>query len=135
MLKIDQKLMLQIPEIDSEHAELINRAEKVMNAYQDGDPQQEILKLLTFLQSYVVEHFNNEEALQLQWNYPNRIEHQQIHDQFKSDVGLLYEDIIEHGLTLNSRIKLNFLVREWITKHIGEEDKKIADFIHSKKQV
>ncbi len=131
MLKIDQKLMTQVPEIDTEHEELIQRAEKLMAAYQNGDPQQEIIRLLAFLQTYVVEHFQNEEALQLKWQYPEMAHHQKIHDEFKRDVTALYKDIVENGLTLESRLKFNYLINDWIYKHIGDEDRKLAEFIRA----
>lgn len=134
MLKIDQKLLYNIPELDDEHAELILRAEQVMAAYQKGDPHQEILRLLAFLQSYVVEHFAHEEAIQLQLNYPEYQDHQKIHEAFKADVQALYADIVKNGLHLNSRLKLNYLVNDWIYKHIGEEDKKLALYIQSQNQ-
>lgn len=130
MLKIDQKLLYNIPEMDDEHAELIQRAEKVMAAYQNGDPQQELLRLFAFLQSYVIEHFSHEEALQFQYSYPEYTHHQKIHHDFKQDIDNLYHDIVKHGLTLESRVRLSYLVSEWITKHIGEEDKKLADYLH-----
>lgn len=130
MLKIDQKLLYNIPEMDEEHAELIHRAEQVIAAYQNGDPHQEIIRLLAFLQSYVIEHFEHEEALQLRYQFPDRESHQRLHDEFKAEVQALYSDIVKNGLTLHSRLKLNYLVNEWVYKHIGEEDKKLAAHIH-----
>ena len=130
MMKIDAKLMYNIPLMDSEHYELLQRAEKLMQAYQNGDPDHEIVKLLSFLKDYVNEHFEHEEALQREHGYPGYLEHQKIHSDFKKGIELLYKDVFENGLNMMTRLKLSHATSEWILHHIGEEDKKLAEYIH-----
>ncbi len=130
-MKIDAKLMYNIPLMDNEHTELLFRAEKLMQAYQNGDPDHEIIKLLSFLKDYVHEHFEHEEALQRENQYPQYLEHQKIHAEFKKDIEFLYKDVFENGLTMMTRLKLGHATSEWILHHIGEEDKKLADFLHN----
>lgn len=130
-MKIDAKLMYNIPLMDNEHTELLLRAEKLMQAYQNGDPDHEIIKLLSFLKDYVHEHFEHEEALQKEHDYPGYLEHQRIHADFKKGIEVLYQDVFENGLTMMTRLKLGHATSEWILHHIGEEDKKLADFLHN----
>lgn len=134
MLKFDVKYLYGVEEIDIEHVELIQRAETLMDAYQNGNPEREILKLLKFLQNYVHYHFENEEALQQKYDYPDFETHHQIHEEFKNNMENLYADILDHGLTLENRLHFNHLCSEWIAHHIGEEDKKLSEYILIKKQ-
>ena len=129
MLKESEKYMYGVFEIDSEHSELIARAEKVMASYQNGEAESEILKLFEYLSAYVLVHFRNEEKLLGDYGYPELDAHKELHREFKQDVMSLQDDIKENGLTLNSRLKLTHLTTEWIDHHIGTEDKKIANFI------
>ena len=129
MLKESEKYMYGVFEIDSEHSELISRAEKVMESYQNGEAESEIIKLFEYLSAYVLIHFRNEEKLLSDYGYPEIEAHKILHREFKQDVMILQEDIKAHGLTLSSRLKLTHLTSEWIDQHIGTEDKKIADFI------
>lgn len=129
MLKDSEKYMYGVFEIDSEHSELIARAEKVMASYQNGEAESEILRLFEYLSAYVLVHFRNEEKLLGDYSYPDLEAHKALHREFKQDVMTLQEDISVHGLTLSSRLKLTHLTSDWIDHHIGTEDKKIANFI------
>ena len=129
MLKDSEKYMYGVFEIDSEHSELIARAERVMASYQNGEAESEILRLFEYLSAYVLVHFRNEEKLLGEYGYPDLEAHKALHREFKQDVIALQSDISAHGLTLNARLKLMHLTSEWIDHHIGVEDKKIASFI------
>ncbi|GAB6107855.1 bacteriohemerythrin [Fusibacter bizertensis] len=129
MLKDSEKYMYGVFELDTEHSELIARAEKVMASYQKGEAESEILRLFEYLSAYVLVHFRNEEKLLSEYAYPYLEAHKALHREFKQDVITLQDDIDAHGLTLNSRLKLMHLTSEWIDHHIGVEDNKIATFI------
>ena len=129
MLKFDEKYMYGVREMDTEHKELIQKAEELMDAYQNNNPESEILKLLTFLKEYVEIHFKNEEALQVKFHYPAFPEHKQIHDDFKIKVTELFQEVQANGLQVQTRFTFNYLCSEWIVNHIGEEDRKLAEYI------
>ena len=133
MLKLNEKYMYGVEEMDTEHAELISRAERLMEAYQKGEADSEIIKLLEYLAAYVVIHFRNEEKLLASYDYPLIDAHRTLHREFKNDVIALQNAIHAEGMTLQSRLKLTHLTTEWIDHHIGTEDKIIAEFIKSKR--
>lgn len=131
MLKFDEKFLYGIPEMDSEHRELIQRAEDLINAYQNNDPETEILRLLAFLKDYVETHFAHEEELQKKYKYPDFDNHHKIHEDFKYQIHDLYERVQYEGLNFQNRLEINHICSEWIAHHIGEEDKKLAHHILS----
>lgn len=128
MLKWDNRLMLGIEAIDNEHAQLIERANALMESYQSGQPETEILNLIQFLREYVIMHFKHEEDYQLEHHYPDLEKHKQIHEDFKETINALYADIQNNGVTVINRVTLNRLTTEWILHHIGEDDKHWAEF-------
>lgn len=133
MLQADKRFMYGVEEMDSEHAQLIEKAEGLMQAYQDGNTEEEMTQMLMFLAEYTSMHFKNEEALMASYNYPDLETHKTIHESFKSEVSDLIEDIKENGLTAQSRIQMTHLTTNWIHEHIGGMDKDVALYILAKR--
>lgn len=130
MLKYEDKYILDIEEIDQEHRELIDRTNQLMDSYQNGNTEIEILRLLDFLSEYVVVHFQNEEAYLLKKHYPYYDEHLKLHDDFKAAVITLRSSIAKNGLTLATRLELTHITTEWLTRHIGVDDRTWATYLH-----
>ena len=134
MLHWEKKLMLGVPEIDKEHEELVKKTNVMLTALKSGNSTEEILKHMNFLADYVIKHFNSEEKLQAKYNYPDIIRHKQIHSEFKVIVTKLLEDITKNGLSTSKKIEISQMTMDWLLKHIGVEDKKLADFILEKRK-
>lgn len=129
MLHWEKKLVLGVPEIDREHEELVKKTNEMLTALKSGNSKEEIIRHINFLADYVIKHFNSEEKLQAKYNYPDIANHKQIHSQFKGTVTQLIQDIDENGLTTSKKIEISKMTMDWLLKHIGVEDKKLADFI------
>lgn len=134
MLHWEKKLMLGVPEIDKEHEELVKKTNIMLTALKSGNSTEEIVKHMNFLADYVIMHFNSEEKLQAKYNYPDIIHHKQIHSEFKVSVTKLLEDITKNGLSTSKKIEISQMTMDWLLKHIGVEDKKLADFILEKRK-
>ncbi len=134
MLHWEKKLMLGVPEIDKEHEELVKKTNIMLTALKSGNSTEEIIKHMNFLADYVIKHFNSEEKLQSKYNYPDIIRHKQIHSEFKVTVTKLLEDVTKNGLTTSRKIEISQMTMDWLLKHIGVEDKKLADFILEKRK-
>lgn len=87
-------------------------------------------KTLKNLSAYTIYHFSEEEKIMKKYAYPGFERHAELHALF---VNKLNADIIpiasgepEKGVEF-----YNFL-GEWLVKHIGVEDKKWSEFLHSK---
>lgn len=131
--KWEENLVLGIDQMDNEHLELVNQANKLFDAL--GDPEKssnEIVDTLNFLAGYVVNHFDSEEKLQQKYGYPLFKQHKVIHEDFKSQVITLIQDIEANGLKTSQKLSINKMVINWLKNHIGVEDKKLAEYIKSK---
>lgn len=131
----EETLVLNVPLMDKQHMELVEQADKLFEAL--GDPAkstQEINEMLKFLADYVVNHFNAEERLQRQYNYPDYEKHHEIHEAFKATVSDLIKSIEADGLKTTKKLAINKMVMQWLKQHIGVEDRKLAVYIHSQEK-
>jgi hemerythrin len=73
------------------------------------------------LTDYVVEHFEDEEALMLEWGYPGLAAHQGLHKRMSTRV-LDYLTRFINGERIEAERLANMFL-DWLTNHIGQEDK------------
>jgi hemerythrin len=115
--------------IDSQHKELINAINKLLEACQKGQAADSTGPTLDFLVSYTKKHFSDEEALQRRSNYPDMQNHYKLHESFLKVVADLSTELKKSGPT---PVIINKLVRnvgDWLVNHIQKEDTKVAAHI------
>ena len=128
LMSWEKNLVLNVPEMDSEHIKLIEHANNLFKAMQNGHDHDLVVKHLKFLEDYTREHFSHEEAFQIKIAYPDSENHKKIHDAFKKIVSNLIKEIQIHGLNEKKCIEINKMTMTWIRQHIAKEDKKVATY-------
>ena len=119
--------------IDNQHKELIDAINNLLNACSQGKGRDEIKNTIKFLTDYTVKHFNDEEKLQKQYNYPDYAAHKKLHDDFKEEVSKIIDEYEENGTSVVLTFKVNNTIASWLIKHIKGEDKKVANYIKNVK--
>lgn len=119
--------------IDTQHKELIDAINNLLVACGQGKGRDEIKNTIKFLTDYTVKHFNDEEKLQKQYNYPDYVAHKKLHEDFKADVNKIVSEYEENGTSVVLTFKVNNVIASWLIKHIKGEDKKVAAYIKSVK--
>jgi len=124
----DDSYLIGNKQIDDQHHQLFDLINSLVQNCDDGkDKDKEtIKKALDFLVDYTVRHFNDEEALQIECNFPEYEQHKQLHEDFKNTVTDLVGRYVNSGsyAVLNSDIKS--IVIKWLVNHVLYEDKKIG---------
>ena len=115
--------------IDSQHKQLIEAVNGLYDACSKGKGREEIIKTLDFLSSYVMKHFADEERLQAQHSYPDRVRHKQYHDDFKKTVADWDKKLKADGATITLFMEVNSIIGGWLLDHIKNQDKKVAAHI------
>ncbi len=115
--------------IDTQHKELINIVNNLLDACANGEGRAKIAQTLDFLEQYVAKHFADEEKLQSDSNYPELLTHSNFHKKFKADFAVTAKMLKEEGATIRLLSQTNLMISKLIT-HIRTDDKKIA--IHIK---
>lgn len=124
----DDDLDLGIELIDQQHKQIISKANTFFISYKAGHPSQRLQDCLSFLEQYVLYHFQAEEAFQVECGYPEYRSHQAQHSMLKMQFKF-------HATQLNAaafsgeRVDAFYgFLREWIIGHILSEDKSFASY-------
>jgi len=127
----DDSLLLGNILVDIQHQKLFELATDLAAACRKGNSTEKLQETLEFLANYAIKHFTDEEALQIEYSYPNYERHKQIHNDFKTTIDDLVERFKSSGSSLELNSDINEIIVRWLVNHIKNEDKKISDYIRS----
>ena len=117
--------------IDTQHKELIKTINELFDECSRGNATEQICKTVDFLVSYTKRHFNEEEALQQQFGYPDYLNHHQLHADFVKKLSEITTELKQSG---PSPVLTNKIIRgvgDWLVNHIQHQDTKVATHIQS----
>ena len=118
-------------QVDSQHRRLFELVSNLIEACMTGQEFDRLRETLDFLVDYTIMHFRDEEALQLQYKYPEYEAHKLMHDDFKVTVSDLVRKYLENGSSEELSSSVNRIVVRWLINHIQREDKKIGKHIQN----
>ena len=133
LIKLEDNLRLDIPEIDSQHETLIGLINLLHETMLQGADRAVLDGLLSQLLAHTQAHFAYEEQLMSQYNYPGYEAHKSEHNR-----------LMQHLLDLAERYKygellLSFAVvlelKGWAVVHIEKSDKPLGTFLNNRKVV
>lgn len=116
--------------IDHQHGALYEAVNRLHDALRANHSRQEMGDILAFLRSYTVEHFQAEEAFMKETGYPGLEHHHALHEELVRQV-LELEEKYAAGTMILSIMTMHFL-KDWLTHHIQDEDRKLAAFLQTK---
>ncbi|GHV11391.1 hemerythrin [Clostridia bacterium] len=119
--------------IDSQHKRLFELTSDLVEACATDQSASILEATINFLVDYTIQHFADEEELQVRYNYPQYKTHKKAHDDFKIKVGEMVAKYTEEGSSENLAKNVNSIVVRWLVSHISYEDIKMAKFINDKK--
>ncbi len=129
----DKSLETGDPDIDDQHRELFRRIDQLLAATRDRRARTEVGRLLTFLGDYVVIHFEAEEKLMLDSEYPELEAHRVAHRGFVDEYARLFEDYRADGPGPVFVIKFGNRVTGWLCEHICRTDRRFVDHLNSRR--
>lgn len=113
---------------DEQHQELFDRIGKLIDGMTKGAGKDEISELFSFLDSYVVEHFGQEEEKMKKLNYPDKDSHFAEHKTYVDEIRNL-EERVKENIDTKLLIDTQKTVVDWLRSHIGKTDKALALFL------
>ncbi len=115
--------------VDSQHKKLIELLNKLYDVQSSGGDDTQVTSILNDLVAYTIYHFQAEENLFQQHNYPDFAHHKGVHDKLVKDV----QDYI--GLfkaqDQAAKEKLMIFLTDWLKEHILGDDKKFGSFLRA----
>jgi hemerythrin len=131
-VKWTQDLSVDVKEIDAQHKELLRRIDGLDSAMKQGRAKEEILRLIEFLDEYVVIHFRTEELFMIQHAYPKYHFHKTKHEWFKNEFSAIRKRLEEEGATPEVIVLSNNLLITWFSSHIRTTDTTLGTYLKPK---
>lgn len=125
----NDNLKLGNEQVDAQHKRLFELVNNLVSSCIEGTDTIHLQETLDFLVEYTVQHFHDEESLQLQCHYPEYERHKQLHEDFKVTVGELVQKFAQSASSAELSNNVNKIVVQWLVNHILKEDKKIGKHI------
>ena len=122
-------------QVDSQHYQLFVLLSELVSFCMSGSDKAKLQETLDFLLYYTTRHFEDEEVLQIQCGYPDYQRHKQLHHEFRTAVDNLVKRFAKNGSSAELSYSVNRLVITWLLDHIQQEDKKIGEFLNSRKEI
>lgn len=113
--------------IDDEHRRLFELINDFHYNYSLNRDRRDILKLLNDLVRYAEEHFQHEERIMAERNYPGLEPHREAHAGLFETLFSL-QSKLEGGAFKAETETVDFL-RTWLTDHIAEDDLALGKFL------
>ncbi len=118
---------VKVDAMDKQHQKLF----ELINSFYDEIGKQSqtklIFDLIAGMKAYTIVHFNEEEQLMQQYNYPGLALHKKEHADFINKVTDLEEKLKSGKMIISFEIT-NFL-KDWIKKHIKESDQQYSAYL------
>ncbi len=128
----DESLAVGNEIIDNQHKQLFNLAtqlETLFEAYTETDyDYDEIIRIIVKLHLYTIYHFETEEKILEEINFPGLIMHKKEHQSFISFLEQIKPDTIEHD-SYQTLLDLLAFVVNWIMSHIKGTDSTYVTYL------
>jgi len=131
MITLTKDMEVGVAKIDSQHRELVDKINAVTAMGTKSATDEEIKKTLGFLGDYVVKHFNDEEELHRQSNYPKMAEHKEQHKQFLKAFDDLKKEYAKSGASAKLTLDITNSAITWVVRHIKSSDKDFGKFYNA----
>lgn len=127
-----EDLATGIAEIDQQHRILVNMLNIANEKLVRDISRNALLAIVHDLMSYAVYHFDTEEELMIENQFPASAQdpHVQEHRQFSSKIAELHRQISQ-GELISCQELLDFL-NDWLLNHITKNDKKLGSFLSNR---
>jgi hemerythrin len=117
--------------IDQQHRALFRSIDGFTLAIYEGEGKGKLKQLMWFLDDYVNDHFDTEEKLLLQNDYPDINVHVNAHEQFTALFKEIKKEFLDRGGDSYLAIRLEKEIRNWWESHILKMDMKYVPYIQA----
>lgn len=119
---------INIKNMDNDHKKQLAHLEKIDIQITNNENNENISKQLDALYTFSKKHFYEEETLMAKYNFEGLSDHQNAHQELLQKI-LVFKEEMNKGTLDKSFITL--ILKEWLLKHIFEEDIKYSKFLNS----
>lgn len=126
----NESLSVKIASIDEQHKKLISMINSFYDNINEKSSKELMFDLIKALKEYTVFHFSIEEKYMKQYEYPGYASHKKEHDKFFEKV-LSFEERYKNGKLILT-VEITNFIKDWVSDHIMNIDKKYSDYLIKK---
>ena len=119
-----------IEKIDQQHKQLFEMLNRLHEAMGSGKGSQAVAAVLEQLVQYTRTHFSDEENMMSAYQYPDFSAHKHLHEDLVRQISDFQKKQQANQLGLS--IEVQVFLRNWLSKHILENDLKYSPFLKQK---
>lgn len=119
-----------IPEIDADHKRFMLLVDELNHSITERMRATEINKRLKHVIEDANRHFEHEEKLFLERNYPNATGHQHSHNNIRNSLKKIYDSFIPYGLEAEW-LDAALVIKQILISHLLTEDMQYAGYFES----
>lgn len=129
-----EDLALGIPELDDQHKTLFAVLDRILAVSRDpyrqldDDGTNTVLDIMTDLKDAAMQHFDQEETLMDQRDYPGLDDQQEAHERFLDDLVRIEADLMNG--TAVPPVRLHADLADQLAAHVREMDRELAQFLN-----
>lgn len=123
------KLSVGVQVIDNQHKELIKLINVMISSILKGEGEDNIAEAISFLDKYIIVHFNTEEQLMIESSYPQYGLHIKQHLYFIDKFNSLKTRFNNQEIDAKLLIDLNKEIIQWLVNHIYKSDKQLGEYL------
>ena len=135
LIKWKESFALGIDKVDQQHKEIFDKTNELIKLRKEkadrAKQYEQVGKVLDFLIDYVKSHFESEEKIQQKYNYPNYEKHKKIHQKFIARIEELQAEYEADDHSMSTLLQLSKTLLDWLVNHIGQADRKLANYLDS----
>ena len=126
LISWNRELSIGIPEMDEQHKRWINIINELHESLMNSLGTNALAKTFQDVIEYTAYHFDEEEKLMQQINYPDYLSHKAVHLSFTDKINKLRDEFMTGEVVL--RTEIMGILKTWLTDHIMSMDKEYAGF-------
>jgi hemerythrin len=132
MITLLKEMELGVESIDNQHKDLVNRLNTLTSMNIKSISKEETKKTLNLLGEHITKHFSDEEALQVQSEYPEYETHKKLHQLYVLEFNDLKSEFTENGASTKFTSSLNRSIVNWIVNHIKTVDAEFGKYYQNR---
>lgn len=128
LIEWKKEFELGVPDIDTEHRELIELINSTYSALQAQPESSNIMAFLGEIFAKISAHFALEESIMRKYRYDGYLEHKQEHERLLDDIRDIMDDY-EDGI-MPSEGELSRRLTDWFSAHFRTQDARLHKRLH-----
>ena len=130
LIKAEDAPKIGVPEIDAQHAALIDLVNRLHQAMSQGEDRNTLEGIIAELIEQTQAHFAYEEQLMQQTGYPQYQSHKAAHEKLLQHITALGAQFRNGDLLLSFAVMMD--LKAWATIHIEKSDQPLGVYLSEK---